>query len=56
MKKFQLPLVLFFILIAIYLFGDFLPVVIKELFLSISLRKHKYWHRQVNGNMAATQP
>jgi Na+/H+-dicarboxylate symporter len=37
MKKFQLPLALFFILIAIYLFGDFLPVVIKELFLSISL-------------------
>ena len=37
MKKFQLPLALFFILIAIYLFGDFLPIVIKELFLSISL-------------------
>jgi Na+/H+-dicarboxylate symporter len=37
MKKFQLPLALFFILVAIYLFGDFLPIVIKELFLSISL-------------------
>ena len=37
MKKFQLPLALFFILIVTYAFGNSIPLVIKELFLSISL-------------------
>ena len=37
MKKFQLPLALFFILIITYAFGNSIPLVIRELFLSISL-------------------
>ncbi|RST70342.1 cation:dicarboxylate symporter family transporter [Candidatus Aquarickettsia rohweri] len=37
MKKFKLPLALFFILIFTYTFGNYISVEIKELFLSISL-------------------